>query len=266
MEASTTTPSGIPPFSYRRLAWHLGILLIFSAFMAWAWRESEIKPMALVDNAQNSAVFMKDFLRPDFSHWRSYIDAMQVTLAMAIWGSFLAVLAAIPLGLMAASNVSPFWLRQIVRRFMDALRSINEIIFAFAFMVAVGLGPFAGTLALFVHTAGVLGKLFSEVVESIDHRPVEGIRAVGANRFQEIVFGIIPQVFPMWTSYALYRFESNVRSATVVGIVGAGGIGYELNELFKTYEYGKVSCIMIIILVTVSLIDIASAQIRKATI
>ena len=265
MQTPSTTEK-LPPFSFRRLAWHLGFILLFAVIMAWAWRKSEINPWALMSNAQNSAIYLKDFIRPDFSHWRQYVDSMMVTLAMALWGSLLAVIAAVPLGLMAASNISPFWLRQIVRRFLDALRSINEMIFAIAFMVAVGLGPFAGMLALFVHTAGVLGKLFSEVVESIDPKPVEGIRAVGANRLQEIIFGVIPQVLPMWISYSLYRFESNVRSATVVGIVGAGGIGYELYELFRTYEFGQVSCMLIIILVTVSIIDIASAQIRKVTV
>ena len=109
---------------------------------------------------------------------------------------------------------------------MDASRSINEIIFAMLFIAAVGLGPFAGVLALFVHTSGTLAKLFAEAVEAIDPQPVEGIRATGSNTMQDIGFGIIPQVMPLWVSYSLYRFEANVRSASIVGMVGAGGIGW----------------------------------------
>ena len=112
----------------------------------------------------------------------------------------------------------------------------------------------------------MLGKLFSEAVEDIDPRPVEGIRATGANRLEEIAWGVIPQVRAMWTSYALYRFESNVRSATVVGIVGAGGIGYVLNEYFRIYDYGKVSAILLLIVGTVTIIDLLSSRLRQKTV
>ena len=134
---------------------------------------------------------------------------------------------------------------------------------AMLFVVAVGLGPFAGVLALFVHTTGVLAKLFSEAVEAIDPRPVEGIRATGATRVQEVIFGIIPQVLPLWISYSLYRFESNVRSATVVGLVGAGGIGVLLWEYIRGFYYGETAAVMIVIIVTVTLLDMLSQRLRK---
>ena len=134
------------------------------------------------------------------------------------------------------------------------------------FIVAVGLGPFAGVLALFVHTTGVLAKLFSEAVEAIDPQPVEGIRATGANAVEEILYGVIPQVLPRWISYSLYRFESNVRSAAVVGMVGAGGIGVVLWEIIRSFQYAQTCAVMIMIIVTVSLIDLASARVRKAFI
>ncbi len=232
--------------------------------MAWAWRGAQIEPGLLWENLGNSASFAAGFVRPDFSGWRDYLAEMTVTLQMALWGSFLATLAAIPLGLLASANLSPWWVCLPVRRLLDALRAINEMVFAFIFMVAVGLGPFAGTLALAVHTTGVLAKLFSEAVEGIDPRPVEGIRATGATALEEIAWGVLPQVIPLWTGYALYRFESNVRSATVVGIVGAGGIGYLLNEHFRTYEYGKVSAIVLLILCVVLVIDVLSVRIRQA--
>ncbi len=134
------------------------------------------------------------------------------------------------------------------------------------FVVAVGLGPFAGVLALWIHTTGILAKLFSEAVEAIDPQPVEGIRSTGANALEEIVYGVIPQVLPLWISYTLYRFESNVRSASVVGMVGAGGIGVILWEIIRGFYYAETCAVMIIIIVCVSLIDLVSARIRKAFI
>ena len=125
----------------------------------------------------------------------------------ALVNQFLAVVCAVPLGLLCAENISPVWIYQPVRRLMDAARAINEMVFAMLFIVAVGLGPFAGVLALFVHTTGTLSKLFSEAVEAIDPRPVEGIRATGARKLVEIAYGVIPQVLPLWLSFALYRSE-----------------------------------------------------------
>ncbi len=149
---------------------------------------------------------------------------------------------------------------------MDATRAINEIVFALLFVVAVGLGPLAGVLALALHNVGVISKLFSEAVEAIDPRPVEGIRSTGATRLQEVLFGVIPQVAPLWSSYTLYRLETNVRSATVLGIVGAGGIGQMLYETIRSFQYGPTAAIVIIIVVSVMLIDIFSARIRKSLV
>ncbi len=131
------------------------------------------------------------------------------------------------------------------------------------FIAAVGLGPFAGVLALFVHTMGILAKLFSEAVEAIDPQPVEGIRSTGANRVEEIVYGVIPQVLPLWISYILYRFESNVRSASVLGMVGAGGIGMLLWDAIRGFQYSATAAIVIIIICTVVFLDMVSAMIRK---
>ena len=118
-------------------------------------------------------------------------------------------------------------------------------------------------LALFVHTAGTLGKLFSEAIEAIDPGPVEGIRSTGASKLQEVIFGVVPQVMPLWTSFTLYRFEANVRSASVLGIVGAGGIGVSLYQSFRSFKYGKVAAILILLILAVSLIDTVSAKIRQ---
>jgi phosphonate transport system permease protein len=149
---------------------------------------------------------------------------------------------------------------------MDACRAINEIVFALLFVVAVGLGPFAGVMALFVHNLGVFSKLFSEAVEAIDPRPVEGIRTTGALRLQEVVFGVIPQVAPLWSSLTLYRLETNVRSATTLGIVGAGGIGQTLYESIRSFQYAETAAQIIIVVVTVIVIDLVSARLRKALV
>ena len=193
---------------------------VILALLAMSWRGADMRPMDLLRDSGNMAQFAADFFPPNFRDWRMYLDEMIVTVQIAVWGTFLAIVLAVPLGLLCSSNMVPAWVYQPMRRLMDACRAINEMVFAMLFIVAVGLGPFAGVLALWVHTTGVLAKLFSEAVEAIDPRPVEGVRATGANALEEIVYGVIPQVLPLWISYSLYRFESNVRSASVVGIVG----------------------------------------------
>ncbi|MEO0853675.1 MAG: phosphonate ABC transporter, permease protein PhnE [Cyanobacteria bacterium J06648_11] len=233
------------------------IILIASA------RQSELDVGELISNSGNMREYISGYFWPDFSYWKTYLADTVITISMGIWGTLLAAIAAVPLALMASENLSPAWLLQPVRRIQDAMRAINELVFALIFVVAVGLGPFAGVLALAVHTAGTLGKLFSEAVEAIDPGPVEGIRATGASKLQEIIFGVIPQVMPLWASFTLYRFEANVRSASVLGIVGAGGIGVSLYQSFGSFEYQRVCAILIILVVATGLVDILSSQIRK---
>jgi len=225
-----------------------------------------MRPAELLRDSGNMATYLRDFFPPDFRDWRIYLHEMIVTLEIALWGTALAVVLAVPCGLASSANIAPVWVYQPMRRLMDATRAINEMVFALLFVVAVGRGPFAGVLALFVHTTGILAKLFSEAVEAIDPHPVEGIRATGATPLAEIVFGVLPQVMPLWISYTLYRFESNVRSAAVVGIVGAGGIGALLWDVIRGFQYAQTMAIMIMIVVTVSVLDLLSARIRRTLI
>jgi len=225
-----------------------------------------MRPAELLRDSGNMATYLRDFFPPDFRDWRIFLHEMIVTLEIALWGTALAVILAVPCGLASSANIAPVWVYQPMRRLMDATRAINEMVFALLFVVAVGLGPFAGVLALFVHTTGILAKLFSEAVEAIDPHPVEGIRATGATPLAEIVFGVLPQVMPLWISYTLYRFESNVRSAAVVGIVGAGGIGALLWDVIRGFQYAQTMAIMIMIVVTVSVLDLISARIRRTLI
>ena len=240
------------------LAW-----VVVFVVLAWAWQGAEMRPLDLIRDADNMRVYAREFFPPNFHDWRIYLHEMVVTLHIALWGTVLAIVAAIPLGLLSAHNVAPPWVHQPVRRLMDMCRAINEMVFAMLFIVAVGLGPFAGVLALFVHTTGTLAKLFSEAVEAIDERPVEGIRAMGAHKLAEVVYGILPQVMPLWLSYSLYRFESNVRSASVVGMVGAGGIGVVLYEVIRSFQYAQTCAVLLMLALTVTLIDMFSAWLRN---
>ena len=237
-----------------------GVVLLV---LAWAWQGAEMRPLDLIRDADNMRVYAREFFPPNFHDWRIYLHEMVITLHIALWGTVLAIVAAVPLGLLSAHNVAPPWVHQPVRRLMDLCRAINEMVFAMLFIVAVGLGPFAGVLALFVHTTGTLAKLFSEAVEAIDERPVEGIRAMGGHKLAEVVYGIFPQVMPLWLSYSLYRFESNVRSASVVGMVGAGGIGVVLYEVIRGFQYAQTCAVLLMLAITVTVIDMFSAWLRK---
>lgn len=241
-----------------QFAW--GVVLMI---LLWSWHGADMRPLALIQDSGNMAIFAKEFFPPNFHDWRVYLQEMIITVHIAVWGTVLAIVCAIPFGLLSAENIAPAWIYQPVRRLMDACRAINEMVFAMLFIVAVGLGPFAGVMALWVHTTGVLAKLFAEAVEAIDPRPVEGVRATGTNALEEIIYGVIPQVLPLWISYSLYRFESNVRSASVVGMVGAGGIGVILHEVIRGFDYAETSAVLLIIIVSVTLIDLLSARIRQ---
>lgn len=217
----------------------------------------------LFSGNESTSLFVHDLLRPDFSDWKMFVAKMWETVQIALWGTFLAVLVGIPLGLAAARNMAPAWVVTPVRWVMNLLRSVPDLVIGLLFVTAVGLGPLAGVLAITLNTAGVLAKLFSEAVESIDKGPVEGVRATGASKLHEIVWGVIPQVAPLWTSFALYRFESNSRSATVLGLIGAGGIGQVLFDSMNAFDFRAVSAIVIIVVVAVTLIDSLSQIMRK---
>ena len=173
-EFALSPPRKRPMELLRLVGWAVAL-----AFLVWSWRGAEMRPMTLITESGNILTLIKDFFPPDFTDWRLYATEMVVTLQVAIWGTLLAVVCAVPLGILSSDNIVPWWVYHPVRRLMDAARAINEMVFAMLFVVAVGLGPFAGVLALWVHTTGVLAKLFSEAVEAIEPSPVEGVRSTG---------------------------------------------------------------------------------------
>jgi len=246
---------------------HLAVWAVVIWVLAASFVPAEIYRAAdLVTGWRNMAQFAAAFLAPDFHEWQQYLADMVVTVQIAVWGTALAVAAAAPLSILMSANVCPQWVVQPVRRLMDACRAIHEIVFALMFVAAVGLGPFAGVLALAVHNLGVIAKLFSETVEAIDPRPVEGVRATGAGRAAEVIWGVIPQVLPLWISLMLYRLDTNVRSATTLGIVGAGGIGQTLFESIRAFQYPQTAAQILIVVVTVVVIDVVSARVRRSLV
>jgi phosphonate transport system permease protein len=259
-------PAMIPPPPVRPLRRRLTDYLVWGAVAALLLVSAgpvELHRFPLLfSNSQNMRELGRAFLHPEWGYWKLYVAQMWLTLQIALWGTGLAIVLAIPLGLAGARNVAPPWLQQPVRWVLNIFRAVPDLVVGTIFLVAVGLGPFAGVLALAINTGGVLGKLFSEAVEAIDPRPVEGVRAVGAGRLHEVVWGVLPQVGPLWTSYALYRFESNARSATVLGLIGAGGIGQLLFDSMNSFSYGQTAAIVIVIIVAVTAIDLLSQALR----
>ena len=196
-----------------------------------------------------------------------YLKALGETLSIALLGTTIAAAFAFPVGLLAARNIVPsIFFRFPLRRFLDSIRGVDTLIWALVWINVVGLGPFAGVLAIAVSDFGAFGKLFSEAIEAADKKQVEGIRASGGNALHEIRFGVLPQVLPVIAGQVLYFIESNTRSATIIGIVGAGGIGLQLAEQIRVLEWQKVSFLILMILIAVAAIDWISSKLRFAII
>lgn len=266
------------PRLLRGLLW-VGLLVL----LAWAAVRAKLAFGDLASGGANIREYLfgssehpdAGYFPPDFSRWRTFLAGTLDTLAIALWGTTLSLIGALPLGVLGARNGAalfggPRWLDgtlyHVARRTMDALRAVNELVFALIFVVAVGGGPFAGVLALAVHSAGVLGKLLSEAIESIDPGQVEAIEATGAGRMQVVSFAVAPQVAPLFLSYLLLRFETNVRAATVVGMTGAGGVGHELWTAIRSFENQEACAILLIIIGLVVAIDRLSASLRARVI
>ena len=208
-------------------------------------------------------------LGADLSEWywglHRWLRLLWQTVLIAYVGTIIGAVGAFLLCFAAAGNLGrSAWLRFGVRRFLEFCRTVPEIVFALIFVIAFGLGPLPGVLAIAIHTMGALGKLFSEVVENIDLKPVDGITATGATWWQVVRFAVVPQVLSNFASYALLRFEINVRGASIMGFVGAGGIGQDLIEAIRKFYYTDVSAILLLIILAVMLIDLGTERMRHA--
>jgi phosphonate transport system permease protein len=202
-----------------------------------------------------------------FWGWKKWLALMGETLLMAYLGTLLGAIAAFVLCFLASQNLTQSkGVVFLTRRLLEFSRTVPELVFALIFVVAFSLGPLPGILALAIHSAGALGKLFAEVVENIDMKPVEGVVAAGGNWFHKIRFAVLPQVASNFASYALLRFEINVRGASVLGFVGAGGIGQTLLEVIRKFYYADISALLVMIIATVMIIDAVTERIRHKLI
>lgn len=198
---------------------------------------------------------------------QTVIGATLETVQMALAGTFLALLAAFPLGFLAARNMTPHpYVYYIVRGALNLIRTIPDLALGLLFVAAVGLGAFAGTLALAIHTATVLGKLLSESAENIDEGIVEALRATGAGYPQILSFAVLPQILPDLISFTLYRLETNIRAASVLGLIGAGGIGYLMNTSFRTFQYQEAAAIVLLLIALVMFVDHLSSRLRNLVV
>jgi phosphonate transport system permease protein len=218
----------------------------------------------LADGGPAILLLLGEMFPPDFQNARSWLKPLIDTLAMSVAGTALAVVLSVPLAFLAARNTTPHpVIYQVARGALNALRSIPELILGIIFVAAVGFGALPGVLALGLHSVGMIGKFFAEAIEHADEAPIEAARAAGATPIQVLLHGVIPQVLPQMADISIYRWEYNFRASTVMGMVGAGGIGFELMGSLRIMQYQEVSAILLVILLMVTLVDAFSSTLRK---
>jgi len=244
--------------------WKVFIVVLVSVIILWwAAQGSGLSLTELIKGGPWIWDFLTRMLPPNFGFAEALVKPALETIQIAIWGTLLAIIMAVPICFFAARNLSPSaFVFHSTRQVLNIARGINEIILALIFVAAVGLGPFAGVIALAIHGAGMLGKFFAESIEEIDQGPIEALRSTGAGPIQVIIFGVIPQVVTAWIAVCLYRFETNLRQATVLGMVGAGGIGFELVGSMKLFQYKDTAMCILVIVVMVMTADYASNKLR----
>jgi phosphonate transport system permease protein len=239
--------------------WAAGVLIVACAFAYGGAFDLRRYAEALPTILQLAA----DALPPDFSRWQNWGRPLLETLSMSIAGTVLGAAAALPLGAFSARNVvHQAWLREPVRLFLNVLRSIPGLIWGVIFVAAVGFGPLPGILALAAHSTGMLGKFFAEIVEHADPGPGDALRSHGVSRLGVLRFSVLPQILPRLVDVTVYRWEHNLRAATTLGVIGAGGLGLEIITAFHLFEYREASALIIVLLGLVTLINIAGAHFR----
>ena len=250
-----------PQWSWKSLIF----IVLFSSALVFVVKDLEIDFIKLVsDSSKYFGDILSRMLPPDFSNLSELIYAMFETIEIAFLGTFIAIVLSIPLGLFSARNLAPnYFVYLVCKTIVIFFRAIPEFIIAMILVIAIGFGAMPGVLALGLHTMGFLAKFYAEDIEHINKGPIDALKSSGATKSQIISFGVIPQILPSFVANNLYILDRNVRMATMLGIVGAGGIGYELQSSFRMFEYERVSAIIILIFVAIFLIDHFSAFIRS---
>jgi phosphonate transport system permease protein len=248
-----------------RLGWYglFASAVVTLVVLWWTAVGAQINAQNLINGVPYMLDFLSRMMPPNLEFleklWKPALESLQV----AIWGTILGVVLALPLTVFAARNLTPHpAVFHATRQVLNVMRGINEIILALIFVAAIGLGPFAGVLALAIHGAGMLGKFFAEAIEDIEEGPVEAFRSAGVGRYKTFLFAVLPQVLPAWLGTIFYRLETNVRQSTVLGMVGAGGIGFELVSSMKLFQYQDTAMCILVILIMVLLADLVSSRVR----
>ena len=250
-----------PQWSWKTLV----SIFLFCTVLIFVIKDLEINFIKLVtDSSKYFGDILSRMLPPDFSNLKELISAMFETIEIAFLGTFLAIVLSIPLGLFSARNLAPnFFVYLICKTIVIFFRAIPEFIIAMILVIAIGFGAMPGVLALGLHTMGFLAKFYAEDIEHINKGPIDALKSSGATKSQIISFGVFPQILSSFVANNLYILDRNVRMATMLGIVGAGGIGYELQSSFRMFQYERVSAIIILIFVTIFIIDNISSLIRS---
>ncbi len=238
-------------------------LTIIVAVVAWSMAGSGFNIERFISGIPRMGDFLSRTWPPNFSKFGTIFRLLVETVQMAVVGTLIGAIISLLISFGAAANIAPRWLYATTRFALNVLRSIPELIYALMFVSAVGLGPFAGILAIILGSIGSIGKVYAEAMEAVAQGPLEALTATGASKRQVITYGVVPQASPLLVSYSLLLFEGNVRGATILGLVGAGGIGMELTTALRLYDYGHLFAIVLSIIVLVTIIDRLSAIIRK---
>ena len=241
------------------------VVMICAACVLSLWATGFFDAQRFVESGPAIGQLASEMVPPDFSRWQSWLRPLADTLAMSIAGTALAVVFSLPLALLAAPNTSPHpTVYFVVRTLLAFLRSVPEIILGVLFVAAVGFGALPGVLALALHSVGMVGKFYAEAIEHVDPKPLEAARAAGATPLQVILHAVLPQVLPQLTDVTIYRWEYHFRASAVLGIVGAGGIGFELMAALRLLNYDQVSAILLSILACVVIVDSVGAHLRRS--
>ncbi len=238
-----------------------GWVVLAGVFIWSAWA-TEVSAPRMIEGLPYMLDFVRRMVPPDLSVMGNALTGAIQTLQIAVVGTGVAALLALPVAFAAARNAAPAGLFHVTRLFLNAFRAIDTLVYALFFVAAVGLGPFPGVLAVIVYTATVLAKLYSEAIEAIDPGPVEAVRAAGGTPLQVFRWGVLPQLAPQFLSFTLYRFETNIRAAAILGFVGAGGIGFYIQTYLRLLNYPAASTVLLVLVVLVMLVDFASSKLR----
>ena len=248
--------------NWRKKMWQLSLVLFVA--VACCYNSGLLDAQRISQGVPDLIDLIGEMLPPDFGNVSSWLKPILDTMAMSVAGTSLAILFSVPLGFLAARNTSPHPLvYHVARLILNFLRSIPELIMGIIFVAAVGFGALPGVLALGLHSVGMVGKFFAESIEHVDPAPVEAVTSSGVGRLSAIYHGVLPQVLPQMIDTAIYRWEYNFRASTVMGMVGAGGIGFELISSLRLMFYQEVAAILLVIRLAVTLVDILSALLRK---